>query len=616
MNRDDILQERIDALGLALVGSTLNAHTLSAHASPKALSGSGSVISGSFRGAASPRQDHWIGKTAHVNGQRLDQDTSEGSGQPCGATFISQKYICRFGLNIATSPDLNVHLEGDKERVDDIKRAIMYYTNSPNRIKRVQARIAIQDGWAISVHGYSENEKLSRLGLDRVALKKIREKAELLENYIEKAPKYEGAVHRGVYFGSSKDAESFIDDLQNSVSASVDSWSARKSVAEVFSGINEPKSWQRAAVVLTQKNKHGASIKRYSAIPEENEVLQPSGLRYQVLSITERVEGSLARPLTIYEVEVEPVERRSMQRKTVFDSLKMTQELHTTLNSLQARLQSRIDALKRKCRTGYGCGSTCISLRDAAMAPTYPLHMEQRNDAVKRKCATGYSCGASCISMNKVCRKTPGAGSNQQKMQRILALAAGKDDGPAVSGGARAKAATGAAARAPKGSGGAEKSGGADAPTTKEMRSAVFKVFGVKSTAALLANSDFRDSTAGDPPRTFKGKNANEEWRQLYREFVGVPKDERNLKEGGSVINGIDILKNFRPWHVFQLDPKTATKADIDKAFRKLALKHHPDAGGDRKVFEKLVSMKNSVKALMRTDSLQARINALRARCG
>ena len=49
--------------------------------------------------------------------------------------------------------------------------------------------------------------------------------------------------------------------------------------------------------------------------------------------------------------------------------------------------------------------------------------LQQRIDALKRKCATGYSCGASCISMNKVCRKTPGAGPAQQKMKRILALA-------------------------------------------------------------------------------------------------------------------------------------------------------------------------------------------------
>ena len=276
-------------------------------------------------------------------------------------------------------------------------------------------------------------------------------------------------------------------------------------------------------------------------------------------------------------------------------------------DSREQRIQRLIDEAKAK---PYSESTTTRS--------TMPLPgiaaIQQRIDAGSRNCSTGYPCGASCIAMGKICRKNPG-GANQQKMQRILALAAGTDDGPAVSGGARAKAATGAAARAPKGSGGADKgSGGADAPTTKEMRSAVFKVFGVKSTAALLANSDFRDSTAGDPPRTFKGKNANEEWRQLYRAFVGVPKDERNLKEGGSVINGIDILKNFRPWHVFQLDPKTAKRADIDKAFRKLAMKHHPDAGGNREVFEKLVSMKNSLKA-MRKDSLQARIDALRSRC-
>lgn len=150
--------------------------------------------------------------------------------------------------------------------------------------------------------------------------------------------------------------------------------------------------------------------------------------------------------------------------------------------------------------------------------------------------------------------------------------------------------------------------------TTREVQSAVLKAFNVKTTSALLANQEFQMSTAGDKPRTFKGQNAQEEWRQLYRRFVAVPRDERGLEEGGSVINGIDVLKNFRPWVVFGLDPKTATKADVDKAFRRLARKHHPDAGGDRQVFEKLVSMKNSIKA-MRKDALQQRLNALRARC-
>jgi hypothetical protein len=236
---------------------------------------------------------------------------------------------------------------------------------------------------------------------------------------------------------------------------------------------------------------------------------------------------------------------------------------------------------------------------------------DHRADATKRKCATGYSCGASCISMSKQCRKTPGAGPAQQKMRRILALAAGKEGGPAVSGGARAKE-TGT----PAGGGGEEQASAAKGRRVgqKEMREAVLKHFRVATPAELLKDKNYQMSTVGDRQRIFKGGNAANEWRELYRRFIAVPMDERNLPEGGSVINGVDILKNFRPWVAFGLDPKKATKADVDKAFRKLALKHHPDAGGDRKVFEKLVSMKNSVKALM-DSAFQARLDALRARC-
>ena len=236
------------------------------------------------------------------------------------------------------------------------------------------------------------------------------------------------------------------------------------------------------------------------------------------------------------------------------------------------------------------------------------ISLRHRIDAQK-KCATGYSCGASCISMNKTCRKSPGAGPNRQKMQRILALAAGKEGGPAMGGGARAR--EGSKEREQQSP---AAKGPAKAMTTRELRAAVLKAFGVKTTAALLANKSFRRLTAGDEPRTFKGKNENEEWRQIYRRLIAVPRDERNLPDGGSVINGIDILKNFRPWVAFGLDPETAKNSDIDKAFRKLATKHHPDAGGDRRVFERLVSMKNSLKA-MRGDALQRRLDALRTQC-
>ena len=63
--------------------------------------------------------------------------------------------------------------------------------------------------------------------------------------------------------------------------------------------------------------------------------------------------------------------------------------------------------------------------------------------------------------------------------------------------------------------------------------------------------------------------------------------------------NGIDVLENFRPWHVFGLDPKKATVEDVKESFRDLVKIHHPDVGGDPRVFERLQKMRDSVLALM-----------------
>ena len=63
-------------------------------------------------------------------------------------------------------------------------------------------------------------------------------------------------------------------------------------------------------------------------------------------------------------------------------------------------------------------------------------------------------------------------------------------------------------------------------------------------------------------------------------------------------MNGIDIFKNFRPWEVFKVDKKSGTKEDIQRAFKKLSFKYHPDTGpngGDRSIFEKLKEMRDSL---------------------
>ncbi len=108
------------------------------------------------------------------------------------------------------------------------------------------------------------------------------------------------------------------------------------------------------------------------------------------------------------------------------------------------------------------------------MPPTSFAALQARIDAVKRKCATGYSCGASCISMSKQCRKAPGAGPAQQKMQRILALA--KPGAGAAAPSAEPQRPAEAPAAAGAGGGSTTEKGGALArqpqPQEKEKRQA------------------------------------------------------------------------------------------------------------------------------------------------
>ncbi|MEB3335182.1 MAG: J domain-containing protein [Cyanobacteriota bacterium] len=94
------------------------------------------------------------------------------------------------------------------------------------------------------------------------------------------------------------------------------------------------------------------------------------------------------------------------------------------------------------------------------------------------------------------------------------------------------------------------------------------------------------------------GLKTTEDWLKLYRKFIAVPEHERK-GTGPTCVNGIDVLQNFRPWHVFGLNPHTATAEDVKSAFRELAKTHHPDMGGDPRVFARLQKMRDSVLALM-----------------
>jgi hypothetical protein len=49
--------------------------------------------------------------------------------------------------------------------------------------------------------------------------------------------------------------------------------------------------------------------------------------------------------------------------------------------------------------------------------------LETRIDALKRKCSTGYGCGSACISLRKECRSQPRSAMGKERLKRLLALA-------------------------------------------------------------------------------------------------------------------------------------------------------------------------------------------------
>jgi hypothetical protein len=128
--------------------------------------------------------------------------------------------------------------------------------------------------------------------------------------------------------------------------------------------------------------------------------------------------------------------------------------------------------------------------------------------------------------------------------------------------------------------------------TLPQLKTAVCQAFGCSTPAELRQSKEFALAMAG---RSVNLKT-KVDWQKLYREWVGVPRAERG-RVGPTCINGIDVLENFRPWHVFGLEPATATADDIKEAFRRLAKEHHPDVGGDQRVMERLQKMRDSLLA-------------------
>ena len=129
-------------------------------------------------------------------------------------------------------------------------------------------------------------------------------------------------------------------------------------------------------------------------------------------------------------------------------------------------------------------------------------------------------------------------------------------------------------------------------PSMKGLKDAVISAFDCSSYQELKKNSSFKLFVQEHKLRM----TSKAAWLKVYRKFVGLPESERNAISSTS-INGVDVLRNFLPWKVFDLDPESATADQIKAAFNQLAKQHHPDHGGNAEVFEQLKIMRDSLLA-------------------
>ncbi len=128
-----------------------------------------------------------------------------------------------------------------------------------------------------------------------------------------------------------------------------------------------------------------------------------------------------------------------------------------------------------------------------------------------------------------------------------------------------------------------------------ELKQAIYHRFNVQNTQELRKSGAFRMATDGMDKLDLRLKST---WQMLYRKFIGILPEEKN-QQGYGCINGIDIFNYFKPWQVFGLDPKTATKDNLKQAYYQLSKIYHPDnaATGDRTIFERIDLMYKSISA-------------------
>lgn len=169
-----------------------------------------------------------------------------------------------------------------------------------------------------SVRDYSGNGfdgiKLEQLrlrptkGLSAYELKQVNSKAlpdskyakeaKEIEDFIKKAPKYRGEIHRGIKVSTEADAMAAIKHMTKG-QGSMESWSNDLQVARDF-GTRAGK----VSVIFNVVNKHGAPIAGTSRYARESEVIVPQNVSYKIKGTKRKVIEHAGEKVIRYEVDL------------------------------------------------------------------------------------------------------------------------------------------------------------------------------------------------------------------------------------------------------------------------------------------------------------------------
>ena len=156
----------------------------------------------------------------------------------------------------------------------------------------------LQKSGAKNLSSYAKSRARRGANLSPQSLKALTKQANDLEEFVSRAPTYDGKIMRGMKI-PKKDFNNFIDDLaKGKATVNLESWSADLDIAEDFAGLARKngklnvqtgyaRSFDDVHVITTvNKNKYGASIRNLADdYQSENEVLIPSGIRYRLVDL-------------------------------------------------------------------------------------------------------------------------------------------------------------------------------------------------------------------------------------------------------------------------------------------------------------------------------------------